>query len=73
MEEGRGESLAAWVCALLLGDTGVGSGNKHPRTPRPGVGALGKVFFHGKGSGEAGVLQVLAGLAGRMVVLKSCL
>lgn len=45
MEEGRGESLAAWVCELLLGEAGAGSSG----TLRHGVDALGEVIFHGKG------------------------
>ena len=54
VEEGRGESLAAWVCAFLLGEAGAGSGNKSPGALRHGVGALAQVIFHGKGVEGAG-------------------
>lgn len=56
VEEGRGESLAAWVCAFLLGEAGAGSGNKSPGALRHGLAALGQVILHGKGLGGAGGL-----------------
>lgn len=53
LEEGRGESLAAWACAFLLGEAGAGSGNKCPRSLRHGVGCFGTGYFPWEGCWES--------------------